>query len=178
MAKTIGKEKAPTRARTRAADPEAEPVGDRTNDEPRDEDMVEAEDDEELASGVASTTLADVADDDLDEDSEDEEDHEDTSLVLSDSAGALARSLPAPATHRGMHTPGWMMNNGITRPIAESIEELLKVTWPTWGEAWMMTLVVIAMSVVVAAILGIADIALIRALSWITSIGSGTPATH
>lgn len=173
MAKTIGKEKAPTRARTRAADLEAEPVGDRTNDEPRDEDMVEADEDEELASGVATGAPANVADDDADE-----EDEEDTSLVLSDSAGALARSVPAPATHRGMHTPGWMMNNGITRPIAESIEELLKVTWPTWGEAWMMTLVVIAMSVVVAAILGIADVALIRALSWITSLGSGAPATH
>lgn len=170
MAKTIGKDKAPTRTRTASA--KAEPVGDRTNDEPRDEDMVEAEEDGDLALAVAAKAPSDeVEDGDAAED--------DTSLVLSGSAGALARGVPAPAvTHRGVHTPAWMMGNGFTRPIAESIEELLKVTWPTWSEAWTMTLIVIAMSAVVAAILGLADIGLIRALSWIVSLGTSTPSAH
>lgn len=167
MAKTIGKDKAPTRARL--AESEAEPVGDRTNDEPRDEDMVEAEDDEDLALAVAESP-AGVTDEDDDEN--------DTSLVLSDSAGALAREMPAQVARRGMHAPNWMMGNGFTRYIAEAYEELLKVTWPTWSEAWTMTLVVIAMSAVVAAILGLADIGLIRALSWIVSLSTGKPATH
>ena len=167
MAKTIGKDKAPTRART--ADTEAEPVGDRTNDEPRDEDMVEAEDDEDLALAVTTDAPADIADD---------EDEDDTSLVLSSSAGALAREAPAQIARRGAHAPSWMLGNAFTRYIAESYEELRKVTWPTWNEAWTMTLVVIAMSAVVAVILGAADIGLIRVLSWIVGLGSGTPATH
>lgn len=171
MAKTIGKDKVSPTRRARRAGTEAEPVGDRTNDEPRDEDILEAEDDGDLALAVATKAPDDVTE--SDEDAED-----DTSLVLSSSAGALARGMPAPVTRRGMHTPGWMMGNSFTRPIAEAIEELLKVTWPTWSEAWTMTLVVIAMSAVVAAILGVADIGLIRALSWIVSLGTATPSTH
>ncbi|HLZ25617.1 MAG TPA: preprotein translocase subunit SecE [Ktedonobacterales bacterium] len=171
MAKTIGKDKA-SLTRARAADAEAEPVGDRTNDEPRDEDMVEAQGDGDLALAVATKAPAGAVDD------EDVDEEDDRSLVLSSDAGALARGVPAPGTHRGMHTPGWMMGNAFTRPIAESIEELLKVTWPTWGEAWTMTIVVIVMSAVVAAILGVADIGLIRALAWIVSLGTSAPATH
>lgn len=171
MPKTIGKDKA-SLSRARTARAEAEPVGDRTNDEPRDEDMLDAGDGDR-ALAVATKAPATPADEETDEDETD-----DTSLVLSGNAGALARSAPASVARRGMHTPGWMMGNAVTRPIAESIEELLKVTWPTWSEAWTMTLVVIAMSAVVAAILGIADIGLIRALSWIVSLGTATPSTH
>jgi preprotein translocase SecE subunit len=171
VAKTIGKDKVSPTRRARGAGTEAEPVGDRTNDEPRDEDILEAEDDGDLALAVATKSPDDAPE-------SDEDAADDTSLVLSSSAGALARGIPTPATHRGMHTPGWMMGNGFTRPIAEAIEELLKVTWPTWSEAWTMTLVVIAMSAVVAAILGIADIGLIRVLSWIVSLGTAAPSTH
>ncbi|MGH2514384.1 MAG: preprotein translocase subunit SecE [Ktedonobacterales bacterium] len=170
MPKTIGKDKA-SLSRARAARAEAEPVGDRTNDEPRDEDMLDAGGDGDLALAVATKAPAATADEEADEE-------DDTSLVLSGDAGARARGMPTQATRRGMHTPGWMMGNGFTRPIAEAIEELLKVTWPTWSEAWTMTLVVIAMSAVVAAILGVADIGLIRALSWIVSLGTATPSTH
>ena len=161
MPKTIGKDKASlTRARTAHA--EAEPVGDRPNDEPRDEDMLEAEGDEDLAADVTADT-----------DEEPAEDEEDTSLILSSSAGALARDVTAPVTRRGAHAPEWMMRSFFLRPLAESYEELRKVTWPTWGEAWTMTIVVFAMSAVVAAILGLADVGLIRALQWIVGLGAG-----
>ena len=51
--------------------------------------------------------------------------------------------------------------------MAESYLELRKVTWPTWNEAWNMTLVVIIVSAVIAAVLGLADLGLVRALSWL-----------
>lgn len=168
MARTIGKDKA-SLARARTAGAEAEPIGDQPDDEPRDEDIVDAEGDEELAQAVADDEAEDVTsggEDDLDE--------EDLRLVVPERSSTIA---PPVITHRGVHAPEWMMNNFFLRPLAESYEELRKVTWPTWGEAWTMTLAVIAMSAVVAIILGLADIALIRALEWIVGLGSA-PAGH
>ncbi len=62
-----------------------------------------------------------------------------------------------------------LMANPITRYLAEVYIELRKVTWPTWQEAWNMALVVIGMSLVVAVVLGAADIGLTRLVTWIFS---------
>lgn len=169
MAKTIGKEKA-SLARARTAGAEAEPIGDQPDDEPRDEDIVDAESDEELPQAVADDEIEDVTSDD-----EGDLDEEDLRLVVPERSAVVAP--PSTITHRGMHAPEWMMNNFFLRPLAESYEELRKVSWPTWSEAWTMTLAVIAMSAVIAIILGLADIGLIRALEWIVGLGS-TPAGH
>src|SRR5260370_40549291 len=66
---------------------------------------------------------------------------------------------PAPTIVRGggRHAPAWMHNNGATRFIAESIDELFKVTWPTPQDAWNMTLVVVVTSAFVAVVLGAAE---------------------
>jgi len=54
-------------------------------------------------------------------------------------------------------------NYRIVRFVRESYHELrYKVTWPTFQEARNMTIVVIALSAVIAAILGIADAALLQ----------------
>jgi preprotein translocase subunit SecE len=54
-------------------------------------------------------------------------------------------------------------NYRMVRFVRESYHELrYKVTWPTFQEARNMTFVVIALSAVIAAILGIADVALLQ----------------
>jgi len=45
------------------------------------------------------------------------------------------------------------------------------VTWPTWNEAWNWTLIVIAMSAIVALILAAADLGLARLLTWVVGLG-------
>jgi len=71
-----------------------------------------------------------------------------------------------------------MHNNGATRFIAESIDELFKVTWPTPQDAWNMTLVVVVTSAIVAVILGAADAGLIRVLEWVVSLSQPATPTH
>ncbi len=67
--------------------------------------------------------------------------------------------------------PAWTLGNPVTRFIAESYIELRKVTWPTWNEAWNWTLIVIAMSAVVAIILAVADLGLTKLLTWVVGLG-------
>jgi preprotein translocase subunit SecE len=72
--------------------------------------------------------------------------------------------------------PSRLMANPITRYLAEVYIELRKVTWPSWNDAWNMALVVIGMSLVVAIVLGAADIGLTRLVTWILS--HATPPGH
>lgn len=74
-------------------------------------------------------------------------------------------------TPHNLVVPAWAKSFWLTNFIAESVIELLKVTWPTRDEAWNMTLVVIAMSAVVALILGAADIGLQHVLIWVVNLG-------
>lgn len=151
MAKTIGKDKV-SLTRANAADSETEPVGDRPNDEPRDEDMLEAATDDTLDVAAGEDEVA-----------EDE--------IVVTSPAIARRPAAAAVTRERFQAPQWMLANGTTRFIAESINELLKVSWPTASDAWQMTLIVIVISAIVAAILGLADIGLIRALSWVIGLG-------
>ncbi len=83
------------------------------------------------------------------------------------SSGAVARPIG-----RGLQVPSWAMGNPVTKWLAECVIELLKVTWPTRREAWNLTVTVIVMSAVVAAILFAVDLGLQQVLSWIVSLGA------
>jgi len=98
-----------------------------------------------------------------------------------EAAQAASRALAErPITTTGVTrrpvVPQPLMGNPVTRYLAESAIELrYNVTWPVPREAWNMTLIVIAMSAFVAALLGLADLGLIRVLNWIVSIGTTSP---
>lgn len=52
--------------------------------------------------------------------------------------------------------------NAIVRYFKETRAELRKVTWPTWQEALNLTLIVLAFTISMAALLGIID----RIFAW------------
>ncbi len=168
MAKTIGKDKG-SAARSRAAAmrtraggaAEAEPVGDLSNDEPRDEDIVVADEPADVDATV-EPALDDAESPGVVDDAGER------ALTLP-SEGGLARQPASAGVARTVTVPEPLMRNPITRFIAESYLELRKVTWPTMNEAWTMTIVVIVMSAIVAAILGVADAGLVKALGWFLS---------
>ncbi len=114
-----------------------------------------------------------MMDDDADLPAEQEESAEESALPA---VFASERSLSSNADRAALRTytvPAWTLGNPITRFIAESYIELRKVTWPTWNEAWNWTLVVIAMSALIALILAAADIGLTHLLTWVVSKGAG-----
>jgi preprotein translocase SecE subunit len=89
-------------------------------------------------------------------------------------AFATERSLSTASERAALRTynvPAWTQGNPVTRFIAESYVELRKVTWPTWNEAWNWTLIVIAMSALIALILAGADLGLTKALTWLVGLG-------
>jgi preprotein translocase SecE subunit len=61
------------------------------------------------------------------------------------------------------------------KPIADALigteEELMKVTWPTWAEAWQGTVAVTAMVVVLFVFLTVVDLSLIKVMVML--IGGG-----
>lgn len=73
----------------------------------------------------------------------------------------------------GVEVPAWMLASPLTRGLAESYLELRKVTWPTRQEAWNMTLVVIAVSIIMSGLLALADFGLGHLLSYLVSLGLG-----
>jgi preprotein translocase SecE subunit len=63
-------------------------------------------------------------------------------------------------------------NYRLVRFVREAYHELrYKVTWPTFQEARNMTFVVIALSAVIALLLGIADLALTKLFFLFTQLG-------
>lgn len=94
-----------------------------------------------------------------------------------DSARALApageRGVTPKSGSGGIYVPAVLMGNPITRWLAESYIELRKVTWPEPREAWNMTLVVIAVSVVMSLLLAAADFGLGHLLAYFVSLGLG-----
>lgn len=151
MAKTIGKEKN-SLTRTRAgAQAERSRAGDVAANEPRNEDLVLADETELTDPSIV------------------EDEAEDRDLALPADTTVARRTSGS----RAVTLPNWVARYGVTRFVGESVIELWKnVTWPTRAEAWNMTLVVVAMSAVVAIILGIADLGLIHVLTWIVSVGA------
>ena len=86
-------------------------------------------------------------------------------------SGHAVATTPNRTALRTYTVPSWTLGNPVTRFIAESYIELRKVTWPTWREAWNWTLIVIAMSAVVALILAAADLGLTKLLTWVVGLG-------
>jgi preprotein translocase SecE subunit len=159
LAKATSKDKGAT-ARTRAA---GTPVGAKAStireasDEPvRDEEELQAEESPDVEDAV-----------------EIDEPEERTDLVARDTVERDVAVAPSQAPARVARVPEWALGNPLTRFIAESYLELRKVTWPTFQQAWTMTLVVIAMSAVVALILSVADLGLARFLTWFLSLSTG-----
>ena len=95
-----------------------------------------------------------------------EDDDEDLRISPA-SGGALAVRSGAQTAGRGTGVPDFLMGNPITRFIAESYLELLKVTWPEPREAWNSALVVVGMSVAVALLLGAADYGLNQLVQFV-----------
>ena len=111
--------------------------------------------------------------DELDLEDAAEEDVASEPLNALPAAFASDQALTSTADRTAIRTytvPAWTLGNPITRFIAESYIELRKVTWPTWREAWNWTLVVIAMSAVIALILAASDLGLSRLLTWLVGL--------
>ena len=109
---------------------------------------------------------------------EDDESFSDTADELRSGSSVLAHTdMPSEIRHievrpRTVHIPEWMMGNFFTRYAAESFVELYSnTTWPTWREAWNFTFIVIVMAIVIAVILGIADLGLTQVLNWFVHLG-------
>jgi preprotein translocase SecE subunit len=95
------------------------------------------------------------------------EDEDEDLRIAPVSGGALAVRPGAQTTARGTGVPDFLMGNPITRFIAESYLELLKVTWPEPRDAWNSALVVVGMSVAVALLLGAADYGLNQLVQFV-----------
>jgi preprotein translocase SecE subunit len=165
LAKTIDKAKnAAGRARSRRAASDAPP--------------------EELREEETSQDAEDSALESVDEAADETSEEEDLSLEVDPTAAKEEESSRAlaPAGERrvasvsgtgGIYVPAPLMRNPITRWLAEAYIELRKVTWPETRDAWNMTLVVIVVSVVMAALLALADFGLGHLLTYFVSLGLG-----
>lgn len=146
MAKTIGKDKSSaTRARA-SANTEDATMATRANEDSRDDELPESGD---VMEADEDLRLSD----------------ESLSRAVANRPKVAAPTSHAPAV------PEFLMGNPVTRFLAESYLELRKVTAPTPREAWNMTLVVIIFSIVLAVILTLADLGLVRVLTWIINLG-------
>jgi preprotein translocase SecE subunit len=133
---------------------------------PVDRDVAVAEADEEVeALDVVPSNGDDTEVSEMDEASD--------LAVARPGAGSLTRRAPAAPARGGFI--GFVVHLLLLIPgaryVAASAQELRKVTAPTPREAWNMTLVVIAMSAVLAILLGAADLALIQGLQWVVGLG-------
>jgi preprotein translocase subunit SecE len=63
------------------------------------------------------------------------------------------------------------MNESVNTWALEVANELRKVTWPTWAETKLSTVVVIVTSIVVSAILGLFDAVWGVVTTWLYGIG-------
>ena len=127
----------------------------------------------------------DVLDEETPASPEDGGEEEDLSLEVDPTAQGDPASSPRALTTAGdqgvtvrsgaggIYVPAFMMSTPITKWLAEAYIELRKVTWPEMREAWNMSLVVIAVSVVMAGLLAAADFGLGHLLSYFVSLGLG-----
>lgn len=64
----------------------------------------------------------------------------------------------------------YLKNNPATKYVQESISEMKKVVWPTRKQITQHTIIVIVMSLILAAFLGGVDFILNKAVEWIISL--------
>jgi preprotein translocase subunit SecE len=55
--------------------------------------------------------------------------------------------------------------------IQEVRQEVAKVTWPTWKEVWVTSVMVLLMVALAAAFFTLADLAIGSAVRWVLGIG-------
>ncbi len=161
MAKTIDKAKNAARAGSKRA------VSDATPEEVLDgETPLDSEDSmpESMDEG-ASEEEEDLS---LEVDPTAREDSSRRALATAEERGVTTRSGSA-----GVYVPAPLMRNPVTRWLAESYIELRKVTWPEPRDAWNMTLVVIAVSIVMSLLLAAVDFGLGHLLTYFVSLGLG-----
>lgn len=150
MAKTISKDKGlTTRAHSAAAKSDAANTA--VDDDMRDEDTLAS--DENVVLDDASDELGSETGD---------------ALAVSSERAVVRRTKIEEVEKGGVM--GYLLSHGLTRYFAESYLEMLKVTWPTMTETRNMTIMVLAMSALVALVLGLADLGLVRALTWLTTL--------
>ena len=137
------------------------------------QDMGGASDDEQDELSYAGDDEPDSADA-VDADDRDDEDTEDArALALPDRAEQADRATTQHYQRGGVYVPEFLMGNPATRWLAEAYVELRKVTWPTRHAAWNMTLVVVVVALLAAAVLGAADFGLTRLVTWLSSLSAG-----
>lgn len=73
----------------------------------------------------------------------------------------------------GVYVPDALLKSPLTRGLAEAYIELRKVTWPSREETWNMTIVVIIVSAIMAALLAASDWGLGHALTYLVNLGLG-----
>lgn len=161
MAKTIDKAKNAARAGSKR------PTSDATPEETLDgETPLDSEDSTPV--GMDENAGEEEEDLSLEVDPTAREDDSGRALAPSGERGVTARSGSG-----GIYVPAPLMRNPFTRWLAESYIELRKVTWPETREAWNMTLIVIAVSVVMSLLLAAVDFGLGHLLSYFVSLGLG-----
>lgn len=55
--------------------------------------------------------------------------------------------------------------------VQEVRQETAKVTWPTWKEVWVTTVMVLIMVALAAAFFTVADLVIGSAVKWVLAIG-------
>lgn len=73
----------------------------------------------------------------------------------------------------GIYVPDVLLRSWLTRGLAEAYIELRKVTWPSREDAWNMTIIVIIVSAIMAALLAASDWGLGHALTFLVNLGLG-----
>ena len=139
------------------------------NDELAENEEFEEEDEEE----------AEESDSEAEEDeAEDEEEEESRALEKSEDRRVARRErrdknvLAVHPQDYAISKPGGsrLPDNALVRFFRASYRELRMVTWPTRQETWNWSLVVVGVCVVVAAVLGAADLGLSQFVKWWISL--------
>ena len=166
MAKTIGRENnSAARANAAVRQPQDVEEGGPVNAaQPGDEtDELAVGDDSDDTDDMLATDETDYADE-ADEDA----DGEARAVAPVDDERVVTRTSAA-----GAQVPAFLLTNPFTRIFAESYLELRKVTWPSRRDAWNMTIIVIVVSAIMAALLALADYGLGHLLTYLVNIGLG-----
>jgi preprotein translocase subunit SecE len=122
---------------------------------------------------IEDMTKDDDALDDDETNGDDEDVLAEDEIVDEAVSGGSERAVARPSSRAAAErtgAPAWVMGNPFTRYIYESYVELRKVTWPTRQQTWQLTLVVIAMSVFVAILLGLFDLGLTKLIGYLVSL--------
>lgn len=113
---------------------------------------------ERLKGGAAGAATIEQPEDNVAEAVDSDDDVEDEARGLTESKG---RATPGRRNRAKSRVEEAQRDNALVRPFrgiinyfAEVRDELQKVTWPTWPEAWRLSRIVIAVTIVSSLVLG------------------------